>query len=136
MSRRRPCARTTRSSRGSSTKCVVYYVAANGDELENEGERRVLMTDTKGNILTNVNKVLGSVGEICRTGQQVVFNPPGHPEGSFIHDLQSGLRTPLREEGGTYKMDVWVNPLREATSLVFPGRSPSLWQTRFCKSQR
>ena len=57
-----------------------------------------------------VNKMLGSVSRMCASGQQVVFNPPGHTDGSYVRDLHTEARTTLREENGTYKMDAWVNP--------------------------
>ena len=103
-------------------------MAANGNELENEGERRILMTDALGNRrpmtfqITNVNKVLCSVGEICQSSQIVVFNPPRHAGDNYILDLQSWLRTPLREEGGAYRMDVWVSPYNDALTLGFPSQ--------------
>ena len=101
---------------GDQKKMGVYYIAANGDELDNEGEKRLQLTDFQGAQsrmvfqVTGVNKMLGSVSKMCATGQQVVFNPPGHPDGSYVRDLHTETRTPLREENGTYKMDAWVNP--------------------------
>ena len=115
---------------GDQHRLGVYYVAASGEELENEGERQLLMADHMGNPrqmtfqVTQVNKALGSVGKLCQSGQQVVFNPPGHPDGSYVRDLRSEVRTPLREEGGTYKMDAWVSPYRDAVALGFPRQAP------------
>ena len=103
---------------GPQKQMGVYYVAANGDEMHNEGEKQLQLTTAEGAHrgmtfqLTNVNKVLGSVSRLCQAGQSVVFNPPGHPDGSYIVDLHSGTTTPLREENGVYKLDAWVNPYR------------------------
>ena len=66
----------------------VYDVAANGDEMENEGEKHLSLTAFDGTSktmtfqVTNVSKPLGSVSKTCETGDQVVFTPPGHPDGS------------------------------------------------------
>ena len=84
--------------------------------MDNEGEKRLYITGADGKQkqmtfqVTNVNKPLGSVSRICAAGQQVVFNPPGHPDGSYVRNLMSNERIPLREENGTYKLDGWLNP--------------------------
>ena len=73
--------------------------------------------------VTEVNKMLGSVSRLCAAGQQVVYNPPGHPDGSYMKDLASGTVTPLREENGLYKLDVWVNPYKP-NGLGFAWQEP------------
>ena len=86
---------TKESSQG---KAGVYYVTASGEELENGGESRLTMTLSDGRQMehtfqrTNVNKPLGAVSRICQAGQQVVFNPEGHPDGSYIRNLATGGR--------------------------------------------
>jgi hypothetical protein len=71
--------------------------------------------------VTGVNKPLGSVSRICSGGQQVVFNPQGHPDGSYIRNLATDGRTMLIEENGTYKLHGWANP---TSNLDFPRRAP------------
>ena len=115
---------------GQQKKMGVYYVAANGDEMDNEGEKHLHLTTPEGAQrgmtfqLTNVHKMLGSVSRLCQAGQSVVFNPPGHPDGSYILDLHSGATTPLREENGVYKLDAWVNPYRANNNAGFPRQEP------------
>lgn len=114
--------------RGMQQQMGVYYVTANGEEMENEGEKHLKLTTPQGKSksmvfqVTDVTKPLGSVSRICSSGQQVVFNPPGHPDGSYIRNLQTGDRTPLREENGTYRLHAWVNPYIANDTQGFPRR--------------
>ena len=92
------------------------------------GERRIRFQTQRGgerNLtfqVTAVNKVLASVTRMCSLGQQVVFNPPGHPDGSYIRDLKAEVVTPLREENGVYKLDAWVRPHSHGSALGFGRR--------------
>ena len=101
---------------GPQKRMGVFYVAANGEELDNEGERRIAFATEHGGSrsmtfqVTQVNKVLGSVSHLCSLGQQVVFNPASHPDGSYIRDLTTETITPLRQENGVYKLDAWIKP--------------------------
>ena len=105
----------------------VYYVTASGEELDNKGEKSVDMTLTDGRQfghtfqVTDVSKPLGSVSRICESGQQVVFNPPGHPDGNYIRNLGTGLRSKLDLINGTYKLKAWVNPARARSPSTFTG---------------
>ena len=113
---------------GPQKRMGVFYVAANGEELDNEGERRIAFATEHGGSrsmtfqVTNVNKVLGSVSHLCAMGQQVVFNPRHHPDGSYIRDLTTETITPLRQENGVYKLDAWVRPYGGGADSVFAGR--------------
>eukprot|EP00973_Karenia_brevis_P020503 2816221-Karenia_brevis.AAC.1 len=106
----------------------VYYVTASGEEIENMGEKKLDMTLGDGKVMThtfqvtNVNKPLGSVSRLCQAGQQVVFNPPGHPDGSYIRNLQTGARSQLTLFNGTYKLKAWVNPNQQCRISPFQGQ--------------
>ena len=108
----------------------VYYVSANGKELENEGERRLQLTTEDGGRkamtfqVTEVSKPLGSVYRMCEAGQQVVFNPPGHPDGNYIRNLRTEERVPMTAVNGTYRMSAWVNPYTPDSHPSFPRQGP------------
>ena len=82
------------------------YEVANGDEIDNEGEKTFVAhmltingADSGGRgIVAQVCKVhrpLMSVKKICNNRQKVVFDE----EGSYVDNTKTKLRTPLREEG-------------------------------------
>ena len=115
------------------SKAGVYYVTASGEEIANEGEKHIRMTMMNGAEkdmtfqVTEVNKVLGSVSKICAKGHQVVFSPPGHRDGNFILNLQTGDRMPLFEANGTYKLYGWVNPVNRHTTSTSRPTSTFQW---------
>ena len=115
---------------GEQKKLGVYYIAANGREMDNEGERRVRFTTQHGgdrNLtfqVTEVHKTLCSVSRLCEVGQQVVFNPIEHPDGSYIRDLRTDTITPIRIENGVYKLDAWIRPFSDGDPTGFGRREP------------
>ena len=58
----------------------------------------------------DVERALGSVSAICKQGNTVVFNAPGHPDGSYIHNLQSGDVMQLEHRDGVYVLDTKIAP--------------------------
>ena len=52
--------------------------------------------------VTDVTKPLASVRRVVERGNVVCF----HPEGSYIENIKSKERIPLRKKGGSYVMDV------------------------------
>ena len=92
------------------------YEVANGNEIENEGEKRFVAhmltvdgADSGGKGITAqvcaVHRPLMSVKRICRNNQRVVFDD----EGSYIENKFTGGRLQVREEDGEYVLDVWIN---------------------------
>ena len=92
------------------------YEVANGNEIENEGEKRFIAhmltvegTDSGGKGVTAqvcaVHRPLMSVKKICRNNQRVVFDD----EGSYIENKTTGERLKVLEEDGEYVLDIWVN---------------------------
>lgn len=92
------------------SKMGVTYMAANGGVLRNYGQRRVYGKTNDGKDVqvtmqvTDVNKALGSVGQICEAGNKVIFSKNG---GEIISD-RDGSKTHFYRENGVYRMDIHV----------------------------
>ena len=89
----------------------VRYVAANGARMENFGEKRVKFKCTESNVMnkitfqvTEVGKPLASVSRILDKGNTVVFSR--NKGGSYILNEKSGSKIELKEEKGTFVMNV------------------------------
>ena len=67
----------------------------------------------------SVTKALGSVSQMCRAGNKVVFNPPWNPEGSYIENEHTGERLWLEEQGGLYVLHAKVAPQDKQTSNLY-----------------
>ncbi len=93
-----------------ASKAGVYYLAANGEKVYNEGERNVGFATVDGELcsmtfqICNVTKPLGSVSKICAKGNRVVFDD----EYSFIEHRASGARLPLQKKNGVYVLEAWT----------------------------
>ena len=89
-------------------------MTADGTEIHNLGARKLTLStldwrhvrDMEFQV-TDVHKALGSVSSMVRKGNRVVFDP----EGSFVENIHTGDRMPLREDNGVYVLDVLVAPL-------------------------
>jgi hypothetical protein len=98
---------STRASRAGLT-----YVAANGTQIKNEGQKSLSGMSNEGIPINMVMQVcdvkrvlvLGSVSRFVDAGNKVVFDEGG----SCIHNKTSGKTMQLRREGGVYKFDLWV----------------------------
>ena len=103
-------------SEGSKNGAV--YTAANGGQLENEGERRLYLATVQGDMLrkmdfqvTNVTKALGSVSRMVKNGNKVIFDVDEKGNNhSYIEKKDTGERLWLRERNGVYVLDVMVAP--------------------------
>ena len=90
------------------------YSAANGSEIQNLGEKVVKGQTATGMWCSmkfqvcSVTKPLGSVSRMCQAGSRVIFCPP--EEGSYIENVRTGRRTPLRQSKGLYFLDMWIAP--------------------------
>ena len=102
----------------------IYYVAATGDRVYNEGERRITCTTPEGHQqscmfqVAEVNKALASVSRICDSGRDRVVFQKGD---SFIENMKSGRRTKLIERNGVYVLEAWID--KEA-GFARPGATP------------
>ena len=112
---------------GEAKKSGVRYVAANGAKMDNLGEKRVKFRspgDKKVNGITfqvtDVAKPLASVSRILDKGNRVVFSR--FAEGSYIENPGTGEWWPLKEEKGTFVLEVeLMEP--EGSSAEDPGAS-------------
>ena len=90
----------------------AYYVAAGGQPIRNEGEKKLEMVTREGQVrrmtfqVAKTHKALGSVSKICANGNTVIFDD----EGSYILNKATGERTMLRQENGVYLLDVRIAP--------------------------
>ena len=97
-----------------ASKNDMRYVAANGTNIRNYGERNVqgLTGDWKPMNMTfqvtDVRNLLGSVYRMVQSGNTVTFDD----RGGRIINKRTGKITPIRENRGAYELDVWL-PVKE-----------------------
>ena len=92
-----------------------WYQTASGEPIIHEGEQTLLMVTPSGKLRAmtfqacDVTKPLASVQRMVDAGQVVVFAPESMG-GSYILNVETGEKEPMREEEGNFIMDVWVPP--------------------------
>ena len=94
-----------------------YSSASNGGlEIRDAGEKVLEVIDGNGDVnfmkvqmCDNLNKrkFLASVSRIIQAGHRIVFDTVD--AGSYIENKKSGKKIWLRQEGGVYFLDLWVN---------------------------
>jgi len=95
---------------GAASRAGVRYAMANGDAIENEGEKIMLVGFTEGverlltAQVTDVTKPLLSVSQMVKAGNTVVFSPGG----SYIWEESSGEYMEMELINGMYMLKVWV----------------------------
>jgi hypothetical protein len=96
---------------GQAKRNGVKYVAANGARMENQGEKKVRFkksgSDSLNSItfqVTDVGKPLAAVSRILDKGNTVVFSRSS--AGSYIRNDKTGERTTIKEEKGTFVLEV------------------------------
>ena len=106
-----------------------HYTAANGCKIYNKGERTVTMMSCEGHLRNmkftscDVERALGSVSSIGKQGHTVVFNAPGHQDGSYIYNIHSGERLEMKHNDGAYVLDTRVAPSnKQARPFAGQGR--------------
>ena len=88
----------------------IRYEVANGEIIENEGEKTFVGITDDGTHrgvraqVCDVNRDLLSVSKVVKAGNMVVF----HPLGSFIQDLETQEKVWLKNTAGTYTLSLWV----------------------------
>ena len=110
-----PVEETTASKKG------VKYVAANGTDINNHGERKMKgLTDDWSPVevamqVADVKSTLGSVWRMTQAGNRVVF---GDNDGTnFIQNKRTGRTRMLREDNGSFEFDLWV-PVKKGAPHV------------------
>ena len=105
------------------------YEVANGDEIDNEGEKKFIAhmvtvdgQDSGGKGITaqvcRVHRPLMSVKKRCRNEHRVVFDD----EGSYVENKNTGERIKVVEEDGEYVLNVWVKT-GEQSGSTFGGQA-------------
>ena len=95
-----------------ASKDGTYYVAASGDRIYNEGEKRVTCVTPEGHRqswmfqVADVNKVLASVSRICESGEERVVFQRGN---NYIENMRTGRRTNMQERNGVYAIEAWID---------------------------
>ena len=94
------------------SRAGAYYTAANGERIENEGQKILTLATSEGVIrkmtfqVCKSSKALGSVSKICKAGHRVVFDG----DGSYIEDKTSGEVLWLVEKDGLYVLPATYAP--------------------------
>ena len=102
-----------------------FFRVANGKEIFNAGQKSVSTMTKEGAMramnLTacGVTKALGSVSQMCKAGNNVVFNLPWSPEGSYIEHEAPGESLWMEEQGGLYVLHAKIAPGEKQTSNIY-----------------
>ena len=97
-----------------------FYTTADGTKVFNEGQKRVDVCTLDGQHcrtmtfqLAKVRKALGSVSQMVRNGNRLVFDQDAQGKDiSFVQNKKSGEKIWLRQENGVYVLDLLVGPPR------------------------
>ena len=95
-----------------------YYTTADGNKVYNEGQKSVVVSCMDGSQqramtfqVAPVHKALGSVSQMVRNGNRVVFDTDASGKDvSFIQNKSTQERMPMRLENGVYVVDLLVAP--------------------------
>ena len=109
-------AHPTRESAGSRSN--EYYTTADGNKVYNEGQKQVIISTLNGGQerqmtfqVAQVHKALGSVSQMVRNGNRVVFDTDYTGRDiSHIENKATKERIPMRVENGVYVIDLVVAP--------------------------
>ena len=101
----------------SATGTQYSSAGCGGPSIVNTGEKRIEVMNENGEMNymkvqmcdnLNTKKLLASVSRLNQAGHRVVFDEP--QSGSYIENKATGKKTWLRQEGGVFYLDLWVNP--------------------------
>ena len=94
------------------------YIGATGKVVENKGQKLLKWFTNEGQgrsmmfQMTDVNKILACIAEVCDGGNDVLFRKNGGmiiPQGDMKLELKTdGNITNFNRTGNTYAMDAWV----------------------------
>ena len=92
-----------------------HYRAANGSVIRNHGQRIITGRTDEGTLVSmplqvaDVSKVLGSVREMVKSGNRVVFDEDANGNCiSFLECKATNVKTAIKERNGTYQFDIRV----------------------------
>ena len=104
------CLRSIATQEGSAHRRGVKYEVANGETIDNEGEKRFYAVTEDGEArrivaqVCDVNKPLLSVRRALEGGNRVVFEKGA----SYIENTATGKVTWMEEKEGMYVVRLWV----------------------------
>ena len=110
------------------SRAGVTYTAANGESIENEGQKEVTMITNEGqnvNVLyqvADVSRTLTSVSRVCDAGNRVIFESWG----GYIQNLQTGSTTTFERKSNVYELTGWMlapKPNTPSRAEGFPWQS-------------
>ena len=96
-----------------ASKRGLKYTAASGHKMPNRGQQRVTGVTSDGREVklllqvTDVNKALCSVRQMCEANNRVVFEKGG----SYIQNRDTGVKTAIYETDGVYKMKLNIKTM-------------------------
>ena len=104
---------------GAASRAGVMYQVANGDEIENLGEKFIPVVTDEGTTrgvrtqIANVSRPLGAVRQMYQSGHLVVFDGPDR----FCVHKETGEVNHIKDDGVNYTMGMWVIPKSELGML-------------------
>lgn len=130
------------------SRAGAHYNAANGEPMWNEGETNFVLSCLDGGNVRqmdfhtcDVNKAFGSVCQMVRNGNNVVFDSEEGGRSYILHKKTNG-KMKLREHERVYVLVCLVAAAAEAAKIivrlrrVFPGRSGAASPQRLTVGQR
>ena len=95
-----------------------YYLTADGTKIYNEGEKTLQMATLSKDFVRKmvfqvaaVSKALGSVSQMVRNGNRVIFDQDGNGNNtSYIQHKETGQCIPVKLENGVYVLELLVAP--------------------------
>ena len=111
-----------------ASKRGANFFGADSKPIPNLGGQSVVGKGINGECLSmefdvaKISRPLASVMEIIERDNDVMFS--NRKGGSYIQNCKSGQKTPLRQEGRLFFLDIWVEvPSQIANSLPFVRQS-------------
>ena len=108
-----------------ASKSGRHYRAANGTPIKNYGQRVVRGTNEAGTPVSlpiqvaDVNKVLGSVREMVKAGNKVVFDEDANGKPcSYVEYKKTGMRTVIHDNNGNFQFAIRVPKGETAVNKV------------------
>jgi len=109
-----------------ASRAGVSYVAANGGEIPNLGERFLAVVTEEGTVrgleqqVADVTKSLEAIRANVRSGHAVIFDDDGTGRGlgSFMINKSTGETNVIRDDGSNYVMRRWIIPAQEVNAVL------------------
>ena len=103
-----------------ASKAGVMYEIANGEEIQNAGEKLMAVVTDDGSWrglqaqMADVSKMLQSVRALVRAGHDVVFGDGEDGSSHYVYHKVTGDSIEVRDDGINYLMGMHIVPRSEA----------------------